>query len=30
VYRALYGETPKSTVSAATPRPSAYLSAQSR
>ena len=30
MYRALYGETPKSTVSAATPRPSAYLAAQSR
>jgi soluble lytic murein transglycosylase len=30
MYRALYGETPKSTVSAATPKPSAYLSAQSR
>jgi len=30
MYRALYGETPKSTVSAATPRPTRYLSAQSR
>ena len=30
MYRALYGETPKSTVSAATPRPTLYLSAQSR
>jgi len=30
MYRALYGETPKSTVSAATPKSSAYLSAQSR
>jgi len=30
MYHALYGETPKSTVSAATPRPSAYLAAQSR
>ena len=30
MYRALYGETPKSTVSAATPKPSAYLTAQSR
>ena len=30
MYRALYAETPKSTVSAATPRPSAYLAAQSR
>jgi soluble lytic murein transglycosylase len=30
MYRALYGETPKSTVSAATPKPSTYLTAQSR
>jgi soluble lytic murein transglycosylase len=30
MYHALYGETPKSTVSAATPKPTAYLSAQSR
>ena len=30
MYRALYGETPKSTVSAATPKPTSYLSAQSR
>ncbi|HTA59405.1 MAG TPA: transglycosylase SLT domain-containing protein [Candidatus Baltobacteraceae bacterium] len=30
MYRALYGETPKSTVSAATPHPTRYLSAQSR
>jgi soluble lytic murein transglycosylase len=29
MYHALYGETPKSTVSAATPKPTAYLSAQS-
>jgi soluble lytic murein transglycosylase len=28
MYRALYGDTPKSTVSAATPKPSAYLTAQ--
>src|SRR5260221_2309556 len=30
MYRSLYGETPKSTDSAATPRPTRYLSAQSR
>ena len=30
MYRALYGETPKSTVSAATPRLTRYLSAQTR
>jgi peptidoglycan lytic transglycosylase len=30
MYRTLYSETPKSTVSAASPRPTRYLSAQSR
>ena len=30
MYHALYGETPKSTVSAATPKPTSYLSALSR